>query len=136
MDLLKQAEKSQVARKRSDAIDRKGIREKLTTAIDPLDPSQHPENIVNTVIGKIAEDGVNVDNACEIGVQQKKVFEESLPDGFHNPITKQVTTMQSSKKHLKIGDEKCYVTNLIFSCLIGLQASSRDVDVSTLIGHE
>ena len=123
------------ARKRSDAIDRKGIREKLATAIDPLDPAQHPENIVNIVTGKIAVDGVNVDNACEIGVQQQKLFEESFPYGFHNPISKKVTTMQASKKHLKIGDEKCYDTNLIYSCLIGLQASSHDVDVLALIGQ-
>ena len=40
------------ARKKSDAKERESICEKLQTCIDPLNPSDHPANIIN-----IVEDG-------------------------------------------------------------------------------
>ena len=42
------------ARIRSDQKDRNSIRNKLEISIDPLDPTDHPDEIVNIVTGRIA----------------------------------------------------------------------------------
>ena len=41
------------ARIKSDATDRGKLRDKLSSAIDPLDPSSHPKGIINLVTGRI-----------------------------------------------------------------------------------
>ena len=58
------------ARIMSDATDRGKLRDKLSTAIDLLDPSSHPTGIINLVTGKITGDNVNVDKSVSIGTYQ------------------------------------------------------------------
>lgn len=53
-------------------------------------------------------------------------FGEKLPDGLHETIHKTVTTMVSAKKHVNVGGTKVYDMNIIYSRVIGLQASGRD----------
>ena len=51
----------------SDESDRKKIREKLQTCIDPLDVIQLKDNVlVNIYSGKIADKSVNVYNSVNI----------------------------------------------------------------------
>ena len=40
------------------------------------------------------------------------------------------------EKSIKVGAVKVYVTNLIYSRVIGLQASDRTVDIADLLAHE
>ena len=54
--------------------------------IDPLDPEQHPEIIINVVNGTIGPSSVCVDKAIEVGTRQMKEFERKLPDGFYESI--------------------------------------------------
>ena len=82
-------------------------------SINPLDPSNHPENIVNVANGKIAPKSVNVDKAVDIGTKQPKEFESNLPGGFHDTISMRVVTMLHMKKSIDFGDKKVYDTNLI-----------------------
>ena len=47
--------KEMPARKQSDAADREKLRERLTTCIDPLNPDDHPNHLVNVVSGKLPQ---------------------------------------------------------------------------------
>ena len=119
----------------ADNVDRQKLMSKMENVIDPLDPSQHPPSIVNIVTGRIAPDSVNVDNAIAIGTKQLKEFESALPEGFHNTISKKVTTMATMKKHVKVGNMPVYDTSLIYTRVIGLQAS-RDISMKEVLKYE
>ena len=43
---------------------------------------------------------------------------------------------KDKKKSIKVGTVKVYDTNLIYSRVIGLQASDRPVDITDLLAHE
>ena len=43
---------------------------------------------------------------------------------------------KETKKSIKVGAVKVYDTNLIYSRVIGLQASDRPVDIADLLAHE
>jgi len=64
------------------------------------------------------------------------VFESRLPQGLYETITKKVITMDHARKHVKVGAVKVFYTNLIYSRVIGLQASWRDIDIKDVLGHE
>ena len=55
------------ARKQADAVDRE-----VTTCIDPLQPENHPNGLVNIVTGRLSPDVVNVDTSVSTGVKQMK----------------------------------------------------------------
>ena len=44
--------KEMPARKQADAVDREKSRKRLTTCIDPLQPENHPNGLVNIVTGR------------------------------------------------------------------------------------
>ena len=67
----------------SDKLDRNSIRRKLQECIDPMSPNDHPPEMVNIVLGKIAQETVNVDRAVELGSNQMKEFEQGWPKSFH-----------------------------------------------------
>ena len=69
--------------------------------INPLDPEQHPETIINVVNGMIGPSSVNVDKTIDIGIRQMKDFEKNLPDGFYDSIPMKVVTMAQQRSHLK-----------------------------------
>ena len=117
--------KESKSRIKSDALDREGIQKKLQIYIDPLDPDQHPDEIVNIVSGRVAPSSVNI-NAIEIGRLQMQESEAGWPTGFYNTISKRVVkTMTVTKKHVQIREVKVFDTSLIYSRVIGVQASSR-----------
>lgn len=124
------------ARIAADKIDREELRRKLETIINPLDPDSHPDNIVNVVTGQLAPPSVNVDKAVDIGTRQFKEFESKLPEGFYDTISMKVETMAVMKKSIDVGDTKVYDTNLIYSRVIGLQGSSREVSLSNVLSYE
>ena len=111
------------------------IREKLSTCISPLDPSEHKDHLVNIVTGKVAPDSVNVEQAYNLGFNQVAKFINNLPKGFYRPQTKSVVTMETMKKSIKIGDIPFYDTNLIYSRIIALQIS-RNVSMSDVLKFE
>lgn len=110
---------------------------KLDRSIDPLSTSNEADKIVNIVSGRVAPVSVNVDKTVAIGTKQMEEFEGSWPDGFYNPISKKTVTMQVTKKHVNISTAKLFNTTLLFSQVIGLQASCRDtIDIKTLLSYE
>ncbi len=73
------------ARIKADAQDRNVMQENIELLIDPLDPYQHPDGLVNIVTGKVVVyPSVNVNNAIALGKTAIKSFENSWPDGFHD----------------------------------------------------
>ena len=124
------------ARMDSDARDRESLRKKIEICIDPLDPKKHPKSMVNIATGQLARDTVNVDRSIERGTEAMKQFESKWPTGFDEKISKVVEIQAAGKKHLKVGNTKVFDTNLIYTRVIGLQASSRDIDINELLAHE
>ena len=86
--------------------------------------------------GRISPDEINVDRALEIGETTMKTFELSWPTGFNAPISKEVKTMQLMKKHVGVSAIKLYDTNVIYSRIIGLQASGREVEIYDVLKYE
>ena len=120
------------SRIRADNQDRVNIREKLQLSIDPLDSSDHPsDGIVNVVTGLIAPTSVNVEQAVEIWKAQMISFENALPTGFYETISKKVVTMNSTKKSIRVGGKDVYDLNLIYSRVLGLQLS-WDINVQRI----
>ena len=86
------------ARIKSDAQDKQNILHKLQSCIDPMDPTNHPDELVNIVTGRVAPGTVNAGLSVQIGTAQLREFEESLPDGFNSTISKKVVTMSVNRK--------------------------------------
>ena len=125
------------ARIASDSADRQNIRDKLTLSIDPLDSTTHPPTIVNIVTGQVSDASVNCQDSVEIGAKQMKEFEASWPGGFAATIKRRVKTVtETNKKCIKVGSKKVFDTSVIYSRVIGIQASSRDIDIKDVLHHE
>jgi len=73
-------------RTESDAKDRESIPRKLELCIDPLDPTKHPQTIVNDAAGQLDGETVNVDKTIELGTaamkQKVKVIEVGINRKF------------------------------------------------------
>ena len=110
----------------SDSADQQSIQDKLKLSIDLLDPTSHPPTIVNIVSGQVADDS-KFQDAVVIGTKQMQEFEKGWPEGFRSTIAKKVKTVSDSKKHIKVGSQRVYDTSVIYSRVIGIQASSRDI---------
>lgn len=125
------------ARIKADAKDRKALQDKLELCLDPLDPGQHPEHLVNIVSGKVVgHPSVNVNNAVAIGKTQMESFEASWPGGFHDTIPKLVKTMALSRKHVKMGDTEVFETEIIYARAMCVQSSPQSLDTNILLSHE
>jgi hypothetical protein len=59
--------------------DRQHIRAKLKMSIDLIDPTDHPDKIVNIVSGRIASSSVKVDKLVGIRKAQMVLFEDNSP---------------------------------------------------------
>lgn len=123
------------ARIQSDASDRLNIRQMLDNCVDPLNPEEHPDGILNIVSGRIGPDSVNVDNAVNTGKKQMVEYESGWPISFNGPLRNKVVTMAASKKGIKCGSGIVFDTELIYSRVMGL-LSSRDIDLKALFGFE
>lgn len=123
-------------RRESDKNDREALKNKLDLCIHPLKPEVHPPKLVNVANGTLAVAEVNVCQAISIGYNQLVEFEKSLPTGFWKPIERRIKTMAVTKKGIPIGSKVVYDTQLIFSRVIGLQASSREVDFKDVLSYE
>ena len=124
------------ARINSDNADRKSLQAMLAQSIHPLHPASHPNEIVNVVSGEIAPVAVTVDRAVEIGLEQKDEFEVGWPNSFHEKISRKIKTLSEMRKSIKVGESKVFDTELIFSRLVCLQASSREVNLKELLAYE
>ena len=123
------------SRIRSDAEDRDKIRRKLQSCIDPLDPNEHADRVVNIVTGRIGPEKVNASRAVDIGRAQMHSYEESWPAGFNAPLSKQVITMAVTRKVMRVGSTEVCDLNLIYSRVMGLQ-QSRNIKLCDVLEYE
>jgi len=131
------------SRIKEDAADRAKIQERLSTSIDILDTSKHPETgLVNVYSGRVIDDpavNLNVHEAVKIGTEEKKAFEDEWPASFHRKLKKKVKNIASVvKSNVKLGtDTKSLDTEFIYARVLGIMASSREtVSIETLFSHE
>ena len=93
------------SRIKADTKDRETLREKLKLIIDPLDPEQHQEGLVNVITGKVVcHSSVNVNNVIMVRKKQMETFEQTFPEGFHDTIPRKVITMSVGRKSMKMRD--------------------------------
>ena len=117
--------------------DRETLREKLELIIDPLDPEQHQEGLVNVVTGKVVcHSSVNVNNAIMVGKKQMETFEQNWPEGFHDTIPRKVVTMSVGRKSVRVGDAKVFDTETMYARAMALQAGSRSLNINDIVSHE
>ena len=112
------------------------MKNQLDMCIHPMKPEDHPENLMNISNSTIAVPQVNVDKAVHIGKNQLVEFEKLLPTGYWKPIERKVKTMAVAKKGIAVGSKVIDDTQLIFSHVIGLQASSREVNFKDVLSYE
>ena len=103
-------------RKTLDYEDRKKIREELEKGCNPLNTeSYHPVNVSN---GRVSNSCVNVQDSLQIGTRMVAQFTAGQPDNFYKPLSKQVTTMESLKKSITVGDRQVYDIETIYSRML------------------
>ena len=107
------------SRIKADYQDRLKIREKLLTCIDILDSTTHPKNIVNISSGRVGTDSVNAHISVKIGSEQVRLYEQSWPGGFYEPIPKRVINMSILKKSISVNSVQVFDTNFIFLRVLG-----------------
>lgn len=108
--------KEEQNRLREDAVNRKKLREALSTCIDVFDTSKHPESSLNICSdpesslnicsGYVLTDPlVNVHNAVDIGEAEHQHFEKHLITDFHKKLKKRIKNMSMTKvsKHCAAG---------------------------------
>jgi len=84
----------------------------------------------------MADNSVNVHEAARIGTKKMQEFEKGWPKGFRNTIPKCIKPIADNKKHITIGSQKVDDTSVIYNRVIGIQASSRDIDIKKVLSHE
>lgn len=125
------------ARIKCDEEDRKKIRQKLQTCMNPLVIEDHPDGIVSIHSGRIGNTKVNVDDAVCLGEKQRQKFEESLPKGFYVPLKKEVVTLSNNKKHMLVQQTSVYNTETIYARALQLMTRNAEIcSLPTLFGYE
>lgn len=76
------------ARQKLDKNDRCQIKEQFSKMINPL--TFDSDVLVNIFNGAAADEKINVQTALEIGLNMADDLKKKLPNGFHNPIKKEV----------------------------------------------
>ena len=88
---------------------------------------------MNIITGQIAHPDVNADNAVSLGHRATGNFKFGWPDSFYCPLGKLFVTMDVKKNHVLVGKERVYDQELIYARVIGLLASSRDINFNDVL---
>ena len=63
-------------------------------------------------------------------------FKGGWPDSLYCPLGKLVVTMDANKNRVLIGKERVYDQELIYARVIGLLASSREINFNDVLAFE
>ena len=105
------------------------LREKLELIIDPLDPEQHQEDLVNVVTGKVVcHSSVNVNNTIMMGKNKWRHL---------NRVDQRVSMIlfpekSVRRKSMKVGDAKVFDTEIMFARAMALQAGSHRLNINDI----
>jgi len=120
-----------------DKADCLSLRNTLGVCVNPLDDNSHPDGVLmNIVSGQIAHPDVNADEAVSLGQRAMNSFKAGWPESFYDPLGKLVVTMDVKKKHVLIGQVRVYDQELIYARVIGLRASSREINFDDVLEFE
>ena len=113
----------------ADEIDRQKLREFINSCIHPLEPGLHDSSVLfNIYSGETGGDKCNVNKSVEISIAQMKEFQQGLPNGFRDTISKLVITMKKGGKKQRKKEEiiEPHNTELIFAILNVSEAAMLD----------
>ena len=120
---------------KTDQADHQSLRDTLDVCIDLLEYASHPDGaLINIVTRQIAHPDANADNAASLG--HRAMEKGGWPDSFYCPPGKLVVTMDVKKNHVLVGKECGYDKELIYACVIGLLASSREINFNDVLAFE
>ena len=120
-------------RRRLDADDRAKIKEELTQHTHPFKVvATSPMNIMN---GHIGGSNVNVRDAAELGTEMLRSFYKDMPSGFYNSIRKRVTTMETAKKGVKVGDGTVFDMEKLYGRML-VVSQQRHIDLRRVFSYE
>ena len=81
-------------------------------------------------------DIITVHDAVIIGMQQMREYEDSWLCAFYSTISKRVIPAAKNKKYIALGTKKLNDSSMIYSRVIGIQESSKDIDIEDVFSHE
>lgn len=79
---------------------------------------------------------MNVDNSEEIGSEQMKKFENSLPEGFHQTISKQLKPMSTNRKSITIAGKQLFNTEMLYARFMIYQSNETEMEPHELLSYE
>lgn len=124
---LKTHKEKSAPRMRSTKKDGEGIKRKIAMCIHPLDPDGHQSSLLTS--------SVDVDKTKNIAEDQVVEFEMSIPQWYLNTIYNKkrpwLWRERESKLALKHDD-----TKLIFSRVMEIQATSRNVNFKNILPYD
>ena len=65
-----------------------------------------------------------------------KEFQNGWPKNFNDKLSRVVKTQVESGKYIKAGDTMVFNTELIYTRVIDIHVSSREIDIKQLLSHE
>ena len=120
-----------------DQVDRDILRKKSELSIDIFDASQHGDELVNVVTGKINNDlSVNVDDSIRLGEDQIKNFQKGLPGGFYDTISDKLRTMPIGKKGMKAGKKIVLDPEVVYARALALRHINPDLNFEKPLVYE
>lgn len=113
---------------KSDAFDRKAIRDRLSLCMHPLmDLDNHPESLLNIASNEvITNKAVNVDNAIEIGAKLQEDFKSKWPMGFDDRIKDDVVLFSANSKTILVDGKSVTDCGVFYSRAYALHVSGRE----------
>ena len=122
---------------KTDQADRQSLRDALDVCIYLLEYASHPDGaLINIVTGQFVHPDVNADNTVSLGHRAMKNVKGGWPDSLYCPPGKLFVTMDVKKNHVLVGKERVYDQELIYARVIGLLASSREINFNDVLAFE
>ena len=122
---------------KTDQAIRQILRDTLDVCIDPLEYASHSDGaLTNSVTGQITHPDVNADNAISLGHRAMENVKGGWPDSFYCPLGKIFATMDVKKNHVLVGKERVCEQELIYAHVVGLLASSREINFNYVLAFE
>ena len=91
---------------------------------------------MNIVTGQIVHSDVNADNCVSLVHRAMENFKDGWPDSLCCPLGKLVVTMDVDTNHVLVGKERVYDQEHIYARVIGLLASSREINFNDVLAFE
>ncbi len=130
---IKQHKEELPHRRHVDSNDRKLVSDEVNKYLHPLNSQQH--QLFNVVSGQIAPSQVNVAEALTIGETMEMEFINKLPNGFHDPISSPIKTMEMLKTNVKTKPKSTLNLETLFLRIL-LLGQQRHLELRPMFNYE